>query len=452
MDELNLANLVEEALEIVPEVALEEGEESSLAQEDNPTVTAEFILPEKGQKDCEYRFKFTATVGKRDVKVGKLLYTLDPAFKNLTVISGDPAPAAGEWNFGPLDNAQNPPGIPSSRTVTFQVTYDGPSVASIKVLKDMIYTGEFANGPNKNFNGNVAPTEIEKPGTPCTPPFQFPTINIAVARIGETCKYKFTFTATKNGTSNITNGEVSFKLNNLFLDPVADDPIDGVFDPLGIDPIESIWKYGNLGGVGNPDSKTASFTALYTGAAGTITVLTEVTSTGNHDGGGEFIQTIDVPEKDVVKCEVPCCEGCGTCNEYTLDPCEHKVAETPIPVQIQSKGRRLTVNLDSECACSDKPINVGVLLYEVIEGLEHLYAYKVVRLGPGSDYCPSTSDKCDSRQCNCVEFEINDDAATECKQRTFRVKTKAHHVIEADPQTCSCSGRCLACRVEGAKL
>ena len=225
-----------------------------------------------------------------------------------------------------------------------------------------------------------------------------------------------------------------------------------------------MWTFGEL----DPgQEKTVSFEADYVGEAiGDILALYDMKYKYKYDGQSVTWKTIEDKRLDVGDCggeppvEHACCEECPTCNEYTVEPCEHKIAEAPIAVAIQSRGRRLSVQLGLEMACHDKAVNVGVFLYEVTydefgNDYESPYAYKVVQLPPGDCECAnggSCQCGCDTRSCNCVDFEIADDESTACTTRIFRVKTKANYVSNQDMLACPCTnGGCSQCEAEEAE-
>ena len=223
-----------------------------------------------------------------------------------------------------------------------------------------------------------------------------------------------------------------------------------------------MWTFGQLA---PGEEKMVSFEADYVGEdTGSILALYDMKYKYKYDGQSVTWKTIADKMLNVGDCGVEppvehdCCEECPTCNEYTVEPCEHKVVEDPIAVAIQSKGRRLSVNLDLQGACHDKAVNVGVFLYEVTydeAGHEHEtpYAYKVVQLPAGDCECANggmCQCDCDDRACNCVDFEIADNDSTACVARTFRVKTKANYVLDEDTPICSCTnGECHECEEEG---
>lgn len=278
---------------------------------------------------------------------------------------------------------------------------------------------------------------------------------------GENCRFKFTFTA-KNYDDQKTArlGKLFFRMPPNTFENFGDfDPND---DELKLNGTEKMWTFGELG---SGEEKTVSFEADYVGeATGNILALYDMKYKYKYDGQSVTWKTIEDKMLNVGDCGVEppvehaCCEECPTCNEYTVEPCEHKIAEAPIAVAIQSRGRRLSVQLDLEMACHDKAVNVGVFLYEVTyddagNEYESPYAYKVVQLPPGDCECAnggSCQCGCDTRSCNCVDFEIADDESTACTTRIFRVKTKANYVSDQDMLACPCTnGGCSECEEEG---
>ena len=238
----------------------------------------------------------------------------------------------------------------------------------------------------------------------------------------------------------------------------------GPDDELKLNGNEKMWTFGEL----DPEEeKIVSFEADYVGeATDDILALYDMKYKYKYDRQSVTWKTIEDRRLDVGECGVEppvehaCCEECPTCNEYTVEPCEHKIAQEPIAVAIQSRGRRLSVQLDLEMACHDKAVNVGVFLYEVTyDGFgneyESPYAYKVVQLPPRDCECAnggSCQCGCGTRSCNCVDFEIADDESTACETRKFRVKTKANYVSNQDMLACPCTnGGCPWCEAEEAE-
>ena len=289
-------------------------------------------------------------------------------------------------------------------------------------------------------------------------------VTVDIQRVaGEKCRFKFTFTA-KNYDAQKTArlGKFFFRMPpNTFEHFGNFVPND---DDLKLNGTEKMWTFGEL----DPEEeKTVSFEADYVGeAAGDILALDGMKYKYKYDKQGVTWGTIENKMLDVGDCGVEppvehdCCEECPTCNQYTVEPCEHKIAEEPIPVAIQSRGRRLSVHLDPEMACPNKTLNVGVFLYEVknpgtADEYEIPYAYKVVQLPPRDCECANGGSchcGCDDRSCNCVDFEIADDEGTACETRTFRVKTKANYVLNEDMLACPCTnGGCPQCEAEEAE-
>ena len=277
---------------------------------------------------------------------------------------------------------------------------------------------------------------------------------------GKDCRFKFTFTVKNyDAQKKAKLGKFFFRMPRNTFDNFGDfDPND---DELKLNGSEKMWTFGEL----DPqEEKTVSFEADYVGEdTGSILALYDMKYKYKYDGQSVTWKEIADKMLNVGDCgveppvETDCCEECPTCNEYTVEPCEHKIAEEPIAVAIQSRGRRLSVHLAAEMACHDKTVNVGVFLYEVTydaSGNEHEspYAYKVVQLPPRACECAnggSCQCGCDDRACNCVDFEIADDEGTACTTRTFRVKTKAHHVLNEDMLACPCTnGGCSECEEE----
>ena len=277
---------------------------------------------------------------------------------------------------------------------------------------------------------------------------------------GEKCRFKFIFKA-KNYDDKKTArlGKFFFRMPpNIF----GNFGGYGPDDELKLNGNEKMWTFGEL----DPEEeKIVSFEADYVGeATDDILALYDMKYKYKYDRQSVTWKTIEDKRLDVGECGVEppvehaCCEECPTCNEYTVEPCEHKIAQEPIAVAIQSRGRRLSVQLDLEMACHDKAVNVGVFLYEVTyDGFgneyESPYAYKVVQLPPRDCECAnggSCQCGCDTRSCNCVDFEIADDESTACETRTFRVKTKANYVSDQDMLACPCTnGGCSECEEEG---
>ena len=277
------------------------------------------------------------------------------------------------------------------------------------------------------------------------------------------CRFKFTFTAKNYDAQNTAKlGKFFFRMPpNTFTNFGDFVPND---NDLKLNGTEKMWTFGELG---SGEEKTVSFEADYVGQdTGIILALDGMKYKYKYDKQSVTWGTIQDKRLDVGECggeppvEQDCCEECPTCNEYTVEPCEHKIAEEPIPVVIQSRGRRLSVHLAPEMACPNKTLNVGVFLYEVknpgtTAEYEIPYAYKVVQLPPRDCECEnggSCQCGCDTRSCNCVDFEIADDESTACETRTFRVKTKANYVSDQDMFACPCTnGGCPQCEAEEAE-
>lgn len=141
----------------------------------------------------------------------------------------------------------------------------------------------------------------------------------------------------------------------------------------------------------------------------------------------------------------PCCEACNPNHtEVTVKPCTDYVEKT-VDVVVDPKGKILAVNLNLPLVCNTKDINVGVFVTEVVLGQEKPCAHKVIRI-PATKSGPGGSCQ-DNRDCHCVEFMINDNADTVCKERKFRIRTKAHYVDTATdgPQRCSCQCNIRPC-------
>ena len=201
------------------------------------------------------------------------------------------------------------------------------------------------------------------------------------------------------------------------------------------------WKLDVLG-KSTTEAATLSFYVGYLGStSATLPVNRTVTYTDTE--GNQVNFTPNVTEITIT-CNPTCCEGCDvdTFESIYLDPCEEEVHTPPVEAVVKPNGRRLFVHLHAT-ACQEKDLNVAVLLSEVTRDAsgnliaETPYATKVVRI-PATG--TTTDNMCHDRECNCVEFAINDDSTTQCGQREFRVRTKAHHVYAQTPTTpCPCT-------------
>ena len=250
---------------------------------------------------------------------------------------------------------------------------------------------------------------------------------------GNNCLYHFRFTVAKGSKANtITGGVLNFTLASGFGAPVNISPAGeaanlNFISATGV----GTWNFGTLNAT--TPSKTIEFDLPYTGDAN-VTIFNSVGAT--FTGGTITIQKPNT--KTVEKCppQPPCCESCNAGNavDFPFAPCDDFVEKTVTPV-IESKGRILAVDLNFPPVCPNKDIVVGIFVTEVINGKEVPFAHKVIRR-PSTG---TTKNCIDDRDCNCVEFMIDDTPATACLARDFKVRTKAHYVDKpTDRQQCQC--------------
>lgn len=247
------------------------------------------------------------------------------------------------------------------------------------------------------------------------------------------CLYHFRFTVAKGSKANtITGGVLNFTLASGFGTPESISPVSEIPN-LQFNTATGVgsWSFGTLNAT--TPSKTIDFDLPYTGDAN-VTIFNSVGAT--FTGGTISIQKPGT--KTVAKCppQPPCCESCNADNavNFPFAPCDDFVEKTVSPV-IESKGRILAVDLDFPPVCKNKDIVVGIFVTEVINQKEVPFAHKIIRR-PAT----GTEKTCaNDRDCNCVEFMIDDTPATACMARDFKVRTKAHYVDKpTDRQQCQC--------------
>lgn len=242
------------------------------------------------------------------------------------------------------------------------------------------------------------------------------------------CMYHFKFKVDKGNKTSISGGVLTFKLSPGFVGPTSSIP-DFTYTPASG---EGVWNFGTLDR--DTPFKTLEFDSLYTGNANVDIFL----SVGATYTGGSI--SINKPDKETEqKCPTtnPCCEACNANMfvEFPTTPCDDYVEKVVTPV-LDPKGRRLSVHLDMPPVCHKKDVVVGIFVTEVlVDGTEQAVAHKIIR----RPAIGNTNVCVDDRNCDCVDFMIDDTVATICKPRLFRVRTKAHYVDKTtDVQQCQC--------------
>lgn len=245
--------------------------------------------------------------------------------------------------------------------------------------------------------------------------------------VNNNCNYTFYLTV-NNHFGAITGGFIRFILATGFANPVTTDPTL----TFNAATREVRWNFGNLA-AGATESVT--FTSAYTGPAG-VTIYTGLA--GGYNPNRTFTVTT-AGETTTANCTAITTECCEDCNEddfveFPTTQCQD-IAEDTVTPEILQKGRMLFVHLNLQNTCNTKDVNVGVFVNEVVGTDEVPIAHRVVRRTSAG----STSHCAEDKSCNCVQFMINDTEETACLDRTFRVRTVAHYVDQAeDTQQCQC--------------
>lgn len=316
----------------------------------------------------------------------------------------------------------------------------------------MAYDGKFVGGggPGKtDFDGDVNPVAIKLNGVPkcpMTPQPKPPTGMYKITADAQNkCLYHFEFTLTRQGNTDVDGGTLTFTLASVF--NIGTIMKEGMDTLTGSNPMT--WTFGELNQ--NKTTRTLKFDATYVGAADVGIIIGTVPFTGDYETGGKFNGVATANPGSIGKtreaCTPPpvvvCCEPCDIPVTAYIDGCEdHK--EVEVDPRIKSKGRVLAVNVDLPQACKNKDINVGIFVTEVFNvgqkgEYEKHFAFKIIRR-VATD--PTVAACQDNRDCNCVNFLIDDDDTTKCAKRTFRIKTEAHYVAREKDTNPKCECGC----------
>lgn len=275
------------------------------------------------------------------------------------------------------------------------------------------------------------------------------------------CLYRFTLTVTR--ACRDIAGTFYFKLAEGFAALTDIDPPSAagmvMFDP---DTGEGEWTFDTA--EGNP--ARLQFSSVYTGEAG-VDIFDDSEEENNRV---EYTLTwhgctltgtvdVDVPEDETAEdCPITppvdvedCCEACDDdYEEFNFESCDVSYVAKPVDVVVVPTGRRLSVHLNMPSVCQSKDVLVGVFVNEVmnygdpVNEMEVPFAHKVIRRTATDLTTPS---KCkDDRDCDCVDFMIDDDDITTdvtgsaCNARYFRVRTQAHYADAInEQQQCPCN-------------
>nr|WP_303244136.1 hypothetical protein [uncultured Cellulosilyticum sp.] len=264
-----------------------------------------------------------------------------------------------------------------------------------------------------------------------------PAVSASVNLVpGSNCQYQFTFTVTAAQHSSISDGQLDFTLAPGFAAPTDITPASSSLSYVAATGKGS-WDFGSLI---TTRTKTLTFKSLYTGNANVAIFATKLTVYYVVNGETKSSDIIQPSTKTANTCPTSTSTCCETCNndyeEAVIDSsCEDYVEQTVTPTLL-SYGRRLAVHLDMPPVCQKKDINVGIFVTELqSDGVTEVpFAHKIIRL-PAT----ATGNSCaNDRDCHCVNFMIDDTAATACAARTFRIRTIAHYVDNNDVQQCQC--------------
>lgn len=261
-------------------------------------------------------------------------------------------------------------------------------------------------------------------------------LDVSISRVTN-CRYYFVFTL-REGDRSIKSAVVRFSLDNGFANPDTINPSS----ELSYTKPNGTWTITNFG---SSSTRQLTFYADYTGLQGRNIIPSQtVTGVVTFERGGTGTVTEPVTTTTVADCtETPCCEAYNgqTLFPVTLNPCDDYVPVST-DVAVAPKGKKIAVNLNFPAVCDTKDVNVGVYLTETTTGTEVPFAHKVIRRSAAAG---GTGTCLDDRDCNCVEFFIDDyaDTAVACATpRTFNVRVKAHYIDQnlTTDDDCSCNG------------
>lgn len=216
--------------------------------------------------------------------------------------------------------------------------------------------------------------------------------------------------------------------------PVLDNPpttsADAIVDPSGK---FITWTLDELG-VNGSETATVTFSVRYLACVtATLPLNRSVTYADQNTPPSDvtFIPNITDITVDCDADVIPDC--CDEAQDVTYDPCE-TVLDVDLPASdgyydLLCTGRLLKLAVRLRNVCPDRRVAIGVIVTEVINGVEYSRGFKAITAGPVDvprDTCP-----CSGVIVSPVTFvfpEGLDTDSTLCSTRVFRIRIVAHYI------------------------